>query len=214
MTYRQPGAAVADLGQLEFNEVGECSMSFWQASNGADVTDGVEKEYDGGGGFALVPDKTNCLAMLYGAEWREDKDRNRYINIRWDIIKDDAYKGIVIFQKLWVKDDDPNAKDPAKKRDKALRMLAAIDANAGGKLARKGREPDDDDLAVCLTNKQMMIKCMVWDIDGKEGNWIAAVGPKGGNMSITVPVSESKRAARKINPVDDLDDDLDDDVPF
>lgn len=188
--------------------------SFWNTSDGADVTDDVEKEYDGGGGgFSIIPDKTNCLALLHSAAWKDDQKGNSYINIRWDVMQHEAFKGTVIFQKLWVEDDDPNASDPAKKRDKALRMLAAIDANAGGKLARKGKKPTDDDLAVALTNKQMMIKVMLWEIDGKEGNWIAAVGPKGGSMSVTAPKDEPKKAARKPER-QPFDEDLDDDVPF
>ena len=48
-------------------------MSFWNTSDGADVTDDVEKEYDGGGGgFSIIPDKTNCLALLHSAAWKED----------------------------------------------------------------------------------------------------------------------------------------------
>lgn len=190
-------------------------MSFWNTSDGNDVTDSVEKEYDGGGGgFPIIPEKTNCLALLHSAAWDKNKDGDRYIKIRWDIQKHEAYKGSVIFQKLWVKDDDPNAKDPSKKRDSALRMLAAIDANAGGKLARAGREPDDDDLAMALTNKAMMVKVMVWEIEGKEGNWISAVGPKGGAMSVTEPEEAPRPKSRKPETKKPFDDDFDDDVPF
>lgn len=188
-------------------------MSFWNTSDGNDVTDSVEKEYDGGG-FPIIPEKTNCLALLHSAAWDKNQQGDRYIKIRWDIQKHEAYKGFVIFQKLWVKDDDPYAKDPSKKRDGALRMLAAIDANAGGKLARAGREPDDDDLAMALTNKTMMVKVMVWEIDGKEGNWISAVGPKGGAMSVTEPEEAPRAKARKPETKKPFDDDLGDDVPF
>jgi hypothetical protein len=94
-----------------------------------------------------------------------------------------------VFQKLWVDDFEPVAlkkgEDKAKaKRDKAKRMLMAIDSNAGGKLAAKGAMPTDIDLTSSLTMKPMVIKAMVWSqtdrSTGKliEGNWVGAVAPK------------------------------------
>lgn len=193
-------------------------MSFWNTSDGEDVTKTAEKEYDAGGGFDLIPDKTTCLMNLERAAWKEDRDGNSFINVQWSVLKPDAFARSTVFQKLWVKDDDPSAKDAAKKRDKALKMLSTIDANAGGKLAKAGREPDDDDLALALTNKQMLAKVMVWsmadrDNPGKniEGNWIAQVGPaKGGSMT----VSEVTKAVTKREPAKSMADELDDDVPF
>lgn len=189
-------------------------MSFWQTSDGTNVTDNVEKEYDGGGGdFPLIPDRTVCLLNIHSAAWDKDRDGNRYIKIRWDVVKPEPIARSVIFQKLWVRDDDPQAKDPAKKRDKALRMFAAIDANAGGKLAKAGREPDDDDLALALTNKQMLGRSMIWSMDDREqpgkkieGNWISWVGPKG-SKEITEMAAPPKRQ----EPDNSVDDD---DVPF
>lgn len=187
-------------------------MSFWQTSAGENVTENVEKEYDAGGGYTLIPDKTNCLMMIHSAGWDKDRDGNRYVKIRWDAIKPEAVAKTVTFQKIWCADFNPKWKpdEAQKKRDKALRMLAAIDANSGGKLAKAGCEPDDDDLALALTNKQMMAKVMVWEIDGKEGNWIAAIGSKGGSLAITDLAELPKREAKK--PVDE-DYDIGD-VPF
>lgn len=192
-------------------------MSFWDTSSGESAAENVEKEYDNSGNdFPVIPDKTNCLALINSAGWDKDRDGNRYIKLRWDVIKPDAVAKSVIFQKLWVKDANPQWKDGEadKKRDKALRMFASIDANAGGKLARAGREPDDDDLALALTNKQMMIKVMVWEIDGKEGNWIGAVGAKGGAMSVTEMEEAPRPKARKPETKKPFDDDWDDEVPF
>jgi len=129
------------------------------------------------------------------------------------------YANRKVFQKLWVTDDDPNAKDAekaAKKRDKAKKMLAAIDANCGGKLAKTARKPTDDDLALALTNRPMTIKCMVWEMKGSDGtmnsgNWIAAVGAK----SKGVDVKAAKPSpARKAAPASSFGDDLGDDIPF
>src|SRR5690606_32187086 len=93
----------------------------------------------------------------------------------------EAYKNRVVFQKIRVLDDDPA------KADKAKRMLAAIDANAGGKLVRLDRAPDDSDLALALTGKMMAIKLQVWEMtgdDGQErrGNWVSAVAPINGQQ--------------------------------
>lgn len=194
--------------------------SFWSTSDGDDLSKApAEKEYDGGGGsFDLIPDKTNCLMSIASAAWAKDRSDNEYVNLQWSVIKPDSLANRRVFQKIWCKDDDPSAKDPAKKRDKALKMLAAIDANAGGKLAKAGREPDDDDLALALTNKQMMAKVMVWSMDDREkpgekieGNWISAVGPKGGSMAVSEVAEKPKRGESRRPADDDLDGDQ---IPF
>ena len=105
-----------------------------------------------------------------------------------------------LFQKLWVKDDNPSAKDPAKKREQAKRMLMAIDAFAGGKLRASGQEPTDDLMQTSIEGRPMLIKVMVWKMtdkmtnEVKEGNWIAGVERKNG----AAPVQKK----------------IDDDIPF
>ena len=68
-------------------------------------------------------------------------------------------------------------------------MLAAIDANCGGKLAKAGVMPDDNALAIALQTRQLVIKVMVYAFttkDGKDitGNWIAGVFPKAKGVSV------------------------------
>lgn len=186
--------------------------NFWADSTGANVAEDASKEFDvGGGDFEIIPAKTKALASVSSAAWSKDNDGNRYVNIQWSLLKHDDYAGRRIFQKIWCGDDDPRAKDPAKKRDKALRMLATIDANAGGKLAKAGREPDDDDLALALTNKQMGITIMVWEMDGKEGNWVSAVASKAG-FDVTIPAKGAVKPKPAAKP--DADEDDPDFVPF
>ena len=95
----------------------------------------------------------------------------------------EEYANTKVFQKLWVTDLDPNAKDKKKaeaKRDKARQMLATIDANCGGKLQASGEAPTDESLAMALTNKRpLLIKVMEWQMNGNTGNWVAMVAPKG-----------------------------------
>ena len=194
------------------------SGNWWSDSSGEDVTENVEKEYDAGGGsFDIIPEKTRALAAISSAAWSKDNDGNRYVNIQWSITKPEAYANRRVFQKIWCGDDDPRAKDPAKKRDKALRMLATIDANAGGKLAKNGKEPDDDDLALALTNKILGITIMVWEMDGKEGNWISGVAGKSGFECTVPPKAAPKPSTGNGGPQTRRtadDDDLDRDVPF
>lgn len=163
------------------------SNDFWQLSDGGNAAATKTTEFDGGGGnMEPIPDGSSVLAMIDEAKWAK-KDEAEYISLRWTVIQPDSYKNRKVFQKLFVTDDDPGAKSAdaaAKKRDKARRMLAAIDTNAGGKLTAAGK-PTDDDLGMHLTSKPMVIKVMLWEIEDRQtgekirGNWVAAVSPKG-----------------------------------
>jgi hypothetical protein len=137
----------------------------------------------GGGDIAPIPAETSCLAAIDEAKW-DEKDGARYISLRWNVLQPAEYKNRKVFQKLWVADADPMAKDAEKKRDKAKRMLAAIDQNAGGKLRAAGVEPTETSLGIALINKPMVIKVMQWKIESngetKTGNWIGAVSAKKG----------------------------------
>ena len=153
-------------------------MSFWDIEQ-------TSGEFEmGGGSIAPIPSDTNCLAQIDEAKW-DAKDGARYISLRWVVLNPSEYKNRKIYQKLWVTDADANAKDADKKRDKAKRMLAAIDMNAGGKLRAAGVEPTDELLVKSLLDKPMIIKVMQWNItvengETKSGNWIGAVSAKKG----------------------------------
>jgi len=191
--------------------------SFWTTSTGEDLAQTeAPKEFDAGGGdFELIPDNSTVLAFIEDAKWAEGRDDDgnpRYINIKWKVQEPEQVARRVVFQKLWVKDPEPNAlkkgKDEAdKKRDKAMRMLSTIDANAGGKLAKNGGEPSDDQLALALVNKAMTITVKIWEIGGNSGNWVAAVAPKGAKDLDVKGAPETKGGGS-------LADDLEDDVPF
>ena len=181
-------------------------MSFWNLSDGGNAAATKSTEFDAGGGnMEPIPDGSSVLAMVDEAKW-ETKEGAEYISIRWSVIQPEAYKNRKIFQKLWVLDDDPSAASPdkaAKKRDKARRMLAAIDANAGGKLTSQEGKPSTDSMTLHLTNKPMVIKVMLWEIEDRNtgekirGNWVSAVGPKG----TPTHIAEGKAPApRKAEP--------------
>jgi len=159
---------------------------FWGLSDGGSAADtGTEFEI-ASGNLDPIPDGSTVLALIDEAKWDKKDDAN-FISLRWSVLAPDEFKNRKVFQKLWVTDDKPDAKnsgDAEKKRDRARRMLAAIDENAGGKLVKSGA-PTDDTMTQHLTNKPMVIKCMEWSVTSREnpnevirGNWIAAVGPK------------------------------------
>lgn len=185
-------------------------MSFWGLSDGESAAETTGEFDAGGGNNEPIPDGTSVLAMPDEAGWKEDRNGVEHLAIRWTVLKPEAYQNRKVFHKLFVSDDDPRAKDPAKKRDKALRMLAAIDKNAGGKLGKKDGRPSSDEIALALINKQMVIRLGVWEMQGDNGamsgNWVQSVSPK------SAEISEGPKAKPKRAPlVDDLGDD---DVPF
>lgn len=187
-------------------------MSFWTNSAGKSATENVQAEgtYDAGGGSEPLPENSSVQAFIERAGWkrgREDDGAPEYINLQWRIEQPESVARRVVFQKLWVTDADPNAKDARAKRDKALAMLAKIDAIAGGKLAKIAGKPDDDQLALALQNKVAVLKLGVWEVAGNEGNWVKAISPKGHELN--VPEGIKKDVSGPANY-----DDLDDDIPF
>lgn len=159
-------------------------MGFWNTSDGEDAAKtGTEYEIPGGS-MDPIPAGSSVLAMIDEARWATTQnDAEEYVSMRWSVVAPEEFKNRKVFQKLWVTDHDPNAKDTAKaiaKSDKARKMLAAIDANAGGKLTAKDAKPSDDDLARALQDKPMVITLGVWESNtgGNGGNWVMAVAPK------------------------------------
>jgi hypothetical protein len=135
--------------------------------------------------------------MIDECKWEMKPTGEEFISARWTVLAPEEYKNRKVFHKLWVLDMDPSAKDEAsgiKKRDKARKMLAAIDANAGGKLTAKPGRPTNDDL-LSLTNKPMVASMMIWSMPDTRnggmmhGNWVSAVASKG---SKDIHVAEAK----------------------
>ncbi len=191
-------------------------MSFWDLSTGEQAKSETTYEAPTGGGEP-IPDNTNVVAFAEKAEWSKFyQTEDEFINIQWRVTKPEAYKNRVIFQKLDVFGKDARAKDPKKKSDNAKRMLAAIDANAGGQLATVEGAPTSEDLTRCLSNKFMTIKVMKWEMkndagEHMSGNWIAAVSPK---SDVSEPVVQQQAQPNNGygsggTPMDDGDD-----IPF
>lgn len=181
-------------------------MSFWDLEDQNEKLPSDGNFETGGGDMEPIPANTSVLAVADEAKWDEYNDCN-FISVRWSVLSPKEYKNRKVFQKLWVGDDDPSAKDPKKKRDKAKRMLAAIDANAGGKLVASGEAPTDENMTRFLVNKPMVLKLQVWELDDKSkaGNWVSAVSPR--KSGVEAPAKEEPKAA----PVEEDDGDS---IPF
>lgn len=177
------------------------SNDFFKTSEGEDLA-GQTGEYDtGGGDFDPIPAKTQVLAAPDEAKW-DNYNGDDYISVRWVVFKPEQYRNRKIFQKIRVNERD------TKKADKAKRMLAAIDKNAGSNLLKLEGAPTDSDLARALVNKLMILMLQVWTLKDedtgeiKKGNWISAVSPR----------DAAKPSAPK--PAPKKDQDFDDDIPF
>ena len=156
-------------------------MSFFNLSDGSNIeTNGAFSSMED---IKPIPSKTQLKVAIEEAKW-DEYDGEQYINLTWSVI-DGEYKNRKIFHKLKVKNES------AKKRDKDLRMLAAIDSNAKGGLVTLGREPSNQDLQTALIHKPMVVMVQVWKIEDqdtgetKQGNWISSVSP------LNTPIPES-----------------------
>lgn len=196
-------------------------MNFWNTSDGANAAVDAQDEFEmPGGNMDPIPDGSSVLALIDEAKWDKREIMGEpdadYISLRWSVLEPEGFRNRKVFQKLWVTDDDPNADNAEKaqkKRDRAKQMLASIDKNAEGQLARQLEMPTDATLGACLTNKPMVIKCMVWTVTDKqtgeriEGNWIAAVAPASKPPDV--------KAAKPKPPAVKFDNSaLDDEIPF
>ncbi len=188
-------------------------MSFWQKQDGSAVELSTSFE-SGGGEIVPIPNNTMLVAAIEEGKWSEYQGEH-YINLKFRVMRPQEYANRVLFQKLKVFD--------AKKGDKAKQMLAAIDANAGGKLSKLHDAPEDMDLMTALVGKPMAVKVQVWDIDGKTGNWISAVAPakqqapqaqvQAQGVQPTQPQARPQAPRPVRPPVQPVDDGFDD-IPF
>ena len=169
-------------------------MSFFKKSDGTDAAAKATGTVESGGN-SVIPDNTTCLAMITECAWYTDATRgDTYISATWTVAKPAEYANRKVFHKIRVKDAD------SKKADKALDMIAAIDKNAGGKLAANGTEPTNTDF-IHLMNKPMLVKVNVWEMNDRAGNWISKVSPRTENAPVAQPVAQSQP-------------EIDDDIPF
>jgi hypothetical protein len=192
-------------------------MGFWDLSDGGTAADTGTSYEVPSGNIEPIPDGSSVMAMVEEAEWDTNRDGSaEFLSLKWRVLNPVEYQNRVVFHKLWVSDPDPSAKDEKKgieKRDKARRMLAAIDQNAsGGKLLAKPGKPGEDALTLHLCNKPMTITLKVWEIEDRasgnmaRGNWVCAVAGK--DKGIDVKPAAPKPAAKPMSQGSALDDEI------
>lgn len=178
--------------------------SFWNTSENEKINSTGQAEM-GGGDIAPIPNNTDVLAAVDEAGWDNNVNNGDHIVLRWNILQPKEYANRKVWQRLKVMDDDD------KKADKAKRMLAAIDANAGGKLMASGEQPDDAALMKALLAKPMVLKLMQWKMEARDtndgversGNWVSAVSPR--NKKAAEKKPEPKQEAERPGDVDSGD---------
>lgn len=189
-------------------------MSGWWSVDGEDLRNtSASDDLPSNSGFAPLPNNTKVLAIVDSAGIGE-KDGNRYAEATLTILKPEGYANRKLFPRFWIYDDNPSAADAKKKRDNDMRRFVKLDASCGGKLAKSGKIPTDDDIALAMTGKQIIVNVMLMEPkDGKEPfNWYSDYWPKGAKELSEAPArSAPKRQTQNASAFDDLDDS---DVPF
>lgn len=194
-------------------------MSFWDVG-GEDLQKNQGSYEQEGGDIKPIPDGTQVLALIDEAKWDAFQEGDDYISLRWSIMAPNEYKNRKVFQKLWVLGNNPNQSDAEKRKSqgvKAKKMLAAIDHNAGGKLLSSGEAPTDDSMARSITNKPMVLKLKVWEMEiqgeKKSGNWIVAVSPRNAGAKKAEEAGAKEPAPQAQQPSIE-EDELDSEIPF
>ena len=177
---------------------------FWNLSDGKEVKSKSDFEL-GNGGFEPIPDGTRVLASV--EECKDDEwEGERFFSLKWRVL-DGEFKNRIIFQKLKV------FSEKEKQRDNAITMLAAIDANAGGKLMSSGKEPTDFAIASALANRPMILLLRVWESEDKKknGNYVAGVFSRQLSSAGAAPKQQKRQEPE---PQTEPAMDFDDDIPF
>lgn len=174
-------------------------MSFWITEENEDLTKTTGEHETGGGDIEPIAKNTTVVFAPDEAKY-DDYEGDRYISIRWCILKGD-HKGRKIFQKLRVFDEDKT------KAGKHKKMFAAIAKNAGGSLLKLQHEPTDSDLQSILM-KPMAGVLQVWELETetgetKTGNWISSINPVNSPQKVAPAVVAEEKAF-----------DFDSDIPF
>lgn len=185
------------------------TTNFWD--DGKEVI-GKSEEIEvsaGGGGLLPIPERTQVRINIAEAKWETNDREGTFISLKHQVVAPACYKNRVIFQKLHVNpvEGTVNAKltddERQKKRSKALKMLAVIDTNAGGKLTSSPAKPDDLKLQACLVGKGMMMMLGEYCFDTKDGvkienpidymrgNWVMKVAPKDRFVEMTKEEQEA-----------------------
>ena len=168
--------------------------------------------------FPVLPNDTRVTALIDKAEWLVKKNfknegvEENCISLRFDI-EEGEFKGQKIFKKFFIESSNEE------KARKDFSMFMNIDANAGGKIKGLKRKPDEEELQRYLINKSMVIIVGIFtDKDGKEKNYLMGVSSGNSKKPSSKPTASvpksSAPVAKKVVQKMELDEDLDNDIPF
>lgn len=163
-----------------------------------------------------MPEGTRVLATIeeIGLDSFQGSD-HEHINIKRIVDEPPEYKGRKFFQAIYINGSDPSGQyyDESKQKnnkDDALRMLFAIDKNAGGKMYAGKLDATDDNLKKCLIAAQM--QCVL-GVTKNNKQVVRGVSPKENYQPPETKQQESKPVQKQVKKVDYSTDD-DDLIPF
>lgn len=143
-------------------------MSYFNLSDNSALTNSTS--FDANPDIEPIPDGTVVNLMVDNVKW-ESSEYEFFIRIKW-VVTTGQYLKRIVMQKIRIEHADPA------KRDKAMRMFAAVDANlTGGQIVAKGEKPTDELMMMNWQNKTLRAKLGVWESEDSsaKGNWVQAV---------------------------------------
>jgi len=191
-------------------------MGFWDSELGnvtGNAADAFAKS------FTQIPDGTMALARIESFV-NADYNGSKYLIIDWMLTEGD-FRGQKVNQKIKVY-GDPEAKDPAKARHRALNMLKLVYQLYGVK-PKHANDPTDEDLSI-FKGKVAGIKIRETEPNnqGKQYNWVGEVHDAKGFKSetgVSIVVTHTHNAQGPMDSALDRNprgshQDLDSDIPF
>lgn len=178
-------------------------MSFWQTSAGQQAT-GEVKEND------FAPLAKGWYTSIFESAEVDEYQGERKIKLKARVVGEGPGKNRVLFLNLKAFEGE---KVTEKQRDRAINLLVKLYQITKSKLP--DGEPDDRSLSQ-LTDKPLDLLLDVWEVDGKDGNWLVnaeAKGTKAGGAA-TKPAAKSEKAKAAPTAREPGEDEPDDDIPF
>ena len=117
----------------------------------------------------IIPGGTKAVAMIEEVKWDEYQG-DRKVKVRWKLASGSFAKRVV-FQSIKIFDKDEN------KSFRAANVLRRLFMLTGAPIP--DAEPTDADFAQ-MVGKMAGISIEIWEMDGKEGNWISEIQPSKG----------------------------------
>ena len=158
-------------------------MGFFSTQDGKDVRQTSTGSFEAGGGsLEPIPKDTKVKAVIDEINWSsvpEEAENDAgvgYINVRYNVLAPEDYKGRKIFQKLFVTAaGKPSAKDAQKKRDSDITLLAAINVNSNTQPLNNCQAAPTDGELYGLNGTILLLQLDVWEVRDRKGNWVRSL---------------------------------------